>query len=132
MRQARSSASREHDDSSEILSDDGLNEQTQITDHSSVQGQQTVHYPWKFVSAQLKNSKNEEIFFPVNDDKDQNWARRLEWAADEHRDLADADMDRLQTDFKQVLRQSKRFIFGSTISIGLRRSRNCLRKRTGA
>jgi hypothetical protein len=26
-----------------------------------------VHFPWKFVSSELKNSKGEEIFFPIND-----------------------------------------------------------------
>ena len=67
------------------------------------QGQQIVHYQWKFVSSLLKNSKNEEIVFPVNDDRDRRWARRLEWAIEEHLDRAKADMDQLQTDFEQVL-----------------------------
>ena len=31
------------------------------------------------VSTLLKNSKNEEIVFPVNDDRDRRWARRLEF-----------------------------------------------------
>ncbi len=39
------------------------------------------------------------------------WARRLEWVIDELRDLADADMDLLQTDFEQVLRQSREVHF---------------------
>jgi len=58
-----------------------------------------------------KNSKNEEIVFPVNDDRDRRWARRLEWAIEEHLDRAKADMDQLQTDFEQVLRRSKEVHF---------------------
>ncbi len=46
-------------------------------------------FPWKFVSAQLKNSKGDEIFFPVNDERDREWARRLEWVVGKHRDLAE-------------------------------------------
>ena len=106
------------------MSDDGLNEQPQINYVSPVanvlgrapvipylaQGPQIVHYQWKFVSSLLKNSKNEDIVFPVNDDRDRRWARRLEWVI-EHLDRAKADMDQLQTDFEQVLRRSKEVHF---------------------
>ena len=66
------------------------------------------HYPWKFVSAQLKNAKGDEIFYPVNDNRDREWARRLEWAIEKHRDIAEDDLDRLQTDYEKVLRRSKK------------------------
>ena len=116
-------SSVEHE--SEILSDDGLNEQPQINYVSPVvnvlgrapvipyfaQGPQIVHYQWKFVSSLLKNSKNEEIVFPVNDDRDRRWARRLEWVIEEHLDRAKADMDQLQTDVEQLLRRSKEVHF---------------------
>jgi len=49
--------------------------------------------------------------FPVNDDRDRRWARRLEWVIEEHLDRAKADMDQLQTDFEQVLRRSKEVHF---------------------
>jgi hypothetical protein len=38
-----------------------------------------VHFPWKFVSSELKNYKGEEILFPVNDEQDRRRARRLKW-----------------------------------------------------
>ena len=66
-----------------------------------------VLYHWQFVSPQLLNSKGEEIFYPVVDDTDRSWARRLEWAIDCHRDLAEADLNRLQAEFERVLRTSR-------------------------
>ena len=65
------------------------------------------HYPWKWVSPQLLNRKGDEIFYPVDSPSDQAWARRLEWAVNSHRDLADGDLSRLQTDFERVLRTSQ-------------------------
>jgi hypothetical protein len=66
-----------------------------------------VHYPWPFVSPQLLNTKGEEIYFPVVDDKDRCWARRLEWAIDRHRDLDEAELNGLQARFEKVLRRSR-------------------------
>ena len=66
-----------------------------------------VHYPWPFVSPQLLNTKGEEIYFPVVDDKDRCWARRLEWAIDHHRDLDEAELNGLQAHFEKVLRRSR-------------------------
>jgi hypothetical protein len=66
-----------------------------------------VHYPWPFVSPQLLNTKGEEIYFPVVDDKDRCWARRLEWAIDRHRDLDEAELNGLQAHFEKVLRRSR-------------------------
>ena len=66
------------------------------------------HNLWKWVSPQLLNRKGEEIFYPVEDSpSDQAWARRLEWAVNSHRDLADGDLSREQTDFERVLRTSQ-------------------------
>ena len=67
----------------------------------------SAHYPWQFVSPQLLNSKGEQIFYPVVDDTDRTWARRLEWAIDCHRDLAEADLNGLQAEFERVLRTSR-------------------------
>ena len=47
---------------------------------------QRFHFPWKFVSSQLTNSKGDEIFYPVNDERDRQWARRLEWVIGHHLD----------------------------------------------
>jgi hypothetical protein len=66
-----------------------------------------IHFPWQFVSPQLLNSKGEQIFYPVVDDTDRSWARRLEWAIDCHRDLAQADLNGLQAEFERVLRTSR-------------------------
>ena len=55
----------------------------------------------------LLNSKGEQIFYPVMDDTDRSWARRLEWAIECHRDLAEADLDGLQTQYERVLRTSR-------------------------
>ena len=66
-----------------------------------------VHYPWQFVSPQLLDSKGEQIFYPVVDDTDRTWARRLEWAIDCHRDLAETDLNGLQAECESVLRTSR-------------------------
>ncbi len=34
-------------------------------------------------------------------------AKRLEWAIEKHRDIAEDDLDKLQQDYEHVLRQSK-------------------------
>ena len=58
--------------------------------------QQPVHYPWDWVSPQLLNSKGEGICYPVQDEKDWTWARRLEWAIKSHRDLGESDYNNLE------------------------------------
>ncbi len=63
-------------------------------------------YPWSFVSAQLTNAKRNEIFYPVIDYKDRQWARRLEWAIKQHRDLAEDYLDEHQAEYEDVIRQS--------------------------
>ena len=47
-------------------------------------------FPWKFACTQLNNAKG-EIFYPVRDDKDRIWARRLEWVVENHLDIAKAE-----------------------------------------
>ena len=44
-------------------------------------------YPWQFVSPQLLDSNGQEILYPVEDDRDRWWARKLDSAVDHHRDL---------------------------------------------
>ena len=95
------------------LTEVGLPKQTQLTDDNGalvVHGPRTVHYTSKFVSSQL-TSKGKEVVCPVHDEKDRVWARRLEWAIDAHIDRAEAETDQLQTDFEQVLRESKEVRF---------------------
>ena len=53
-------------------------------------------YPGKFVSPQLLDYKGTEIMYPVEDDRDRWWARRLEDTVNHHRDLAESDLDSLQ------------------------------------
>ena len=59
------------------------------------------------MSAQLSNSKGDEIFYPVNDERDREWARRLEWAIDRHRDIAEDDLEELHQDNLAVHRESR-------------------------
>ena len=66
-----------------------------------------VDYPWDWVSPQLLNRKGEEIYYPVVDDADRAWARRLEWAINHHRDLAQSDLNGLQAECERVLRRSQ-------------------------
>ncbi len=68
--------------------------------HVTVQG-----YPWKFVSPQLLDRNGQEIFYPVDDDRDRWWARKMEWAIDHHRDLAERDLDDLQAKSSDVVRK---------------------------
>jgi hypothetical protein len=69
-------------------------------------GTNPVHYPWGSVSSLLTNSKGEEIIYPVEDDRDRIWARRLEWVVDQHLDRAEDELEQnqLQRDFEAVLR----------------------------
>ncbi len=53
-------------------------------------------YQRKFVSPQLLDYKGTEIMYPVEDDRDQWWARRLADTVNHHRDLAERDLDGLQ------------------------------------
>ena len=66
-----------------------------------------VDYPWDWVSPQLLNRKGEEIYCPVVNDADRAWARRLEWAINHHRDLAQSDLNGLQGECERVLRRSQ-------------------------
>ena len=66
-----------------------------------------VDYPWDWFSPQLLNHKGEEIYYPFVDDNDRSWARRLEWAINHHRDLAQSDLNGLQGECERVLRRSQ-------------------------
>jgi hypothetical protein len=48
-----------------------------------------------------------EIFFPVNDERDREWARWLEWVVGKHRDLVEYDQEGLHTEYLAVLRESR-------------------------
>ncbi len=53
------------------------------------------------------NAKGNEIIYPDIDDRDRQWARRLESAIKLHRDLPEDDLDELQAEYEDVVRQSK-------------------------
>ncbi len=48
------------------------------------------------MEVQLLDSKGREILYPVEDNRDWWWARQLEGAVNQHRDLAERDLDGLQ------------------------------------
>jgi len=62
-------------------------------------------YPWKFVSPQLLDRNGGEIMYPVEDDRDRWWARKMECAINHHRDLAERDMDGLQAYSLELVRR---------------------------
>ena len=62
-------------------------------------------YPWKFVSPQLLDRNDREILYPVEDDRDRWWARKMECAINHHRDLAERDLDGLQTYALDIVRR---------------------------
>jgi hypothetical protein len=62
-------------------------------------------YPWKFVSPQLLDRDGREILYPVEDDRDRWWARKMECAINHHRDLAERDMDGLQAYSLEIVRR---------------------------
>ena len=64
-------------------------------------------YPWKFVSPQLLDSKGQEILYPLEDDRDRWWARKLESAVNHHRDLAERDLDGLRAFSSDLVRRVK-------------------------
>ena len=47
------------------------------------------------------------LYCPVVNDADRAWARRLEWAINHHRDLAQSDFNGLQGECERVLRRSQ-------------------------
>ena len=81
------------------------NEAQAVEDSEEVK--RPVDYPWDWVSPQLLNRKGEEIYYPVVDDADRAWARRLEWAINHHRDLAQSDLNGLQAECERVLKRSQ-------------------------
>jgi hypothetical protein len=54
---------------------------------------------------QLLDGKGREILYPVEDDRDRWWARKLEGAVNHHRDLAERDLDGLQSFSLDVVRR---------------------------
>jgi hypothetical protein len=62
-------------------------------------------YPWKFVSPQLLDRDGREILYPVEDDRDRWWARKMECAINHHRDLAERDLDGLQAYSLEIVRR---------------------------
>ena len=76
--------------------------------HGTITGRKRpIDYPWNWVSPQLLNRKGEEIYYPVVTDTDRSWARRLEWAIEHNRDIAQSDLNCLQPECERVLRRSQ-------------------------
>jgi hypothetical protein len=69
-------------------------------------GPHNIHGPFSTLSSQ--DAKGNEIFYSVIDDRDRQWARRLEFATKQYRDLAEDDLDELQAEYEVVIRQSKK------------------------
>ena len=88
-------------------SEEGASATLEPIQHCTHGVKRPVDYPWDWVSPQLLNRKGEEIYYPVVDDNDLSWARRLEWAINHHRDLAQSDLDGLQAECERVLRRSQ-------------------------
>ena len=57
--------------------------------------------------AERANPKDSEVFYPVNDGRYRQWARRLEWAIDRHRDIAEDDLEELHANHFVVLCESR-------------------------
>ncbi len=75
-------------------------------------------YQWKFVSQQLLDYNGTEIMYPVEDDRDRWWARRLEDTVNHHRDLAERDLDCLQAySLDVVLRVQQKMERRSVVSV---------------
>ena len=62
-------------------------------------------YPWKFVSPQLLDRNGQKLLYPVEDDRDRWWARKMECAIKQHRDLAERDLDGLQAYSLEIVRR---------------------------
>jgi len=62
-------------------------------------------YPWKFVSPQLLDRNGREILYPVEDDRDRWWARKMECAINHHRDLGERDLDGLQAYSLEIVKR---------------------------
>ena len=62
-------------------------------------------YPWKFVSPQLLDRNGREILYPVEDDRDRCWARKMECAINHHRNLGECDLDGLQAYSLEIVRR---------------------------
>ncbi len=66
----------------------------------------------------LLDYKGTEIMYPVEDDRDQWWARRLEDTVNHHRDLAERDLDGLQPTLSMLCGGcSKRWKRRSVVSV---------------
>jgi hypothetical protein len=79
-------------------------------------------YPGKFVSQQLLDYKGTEIMYPVEDDRDRWWARRLEDAVNHHRNLAERDLDDFQAYSFDVFKPSLSMLCGGCSRRWKRRS----------
>ena len=61
-------------------------------------------FSWDYAGT---SSVGQEILYPVEDDRDRWWARKLDSAVDHHRDLAERDLDGLQAFSLDLVRRVK-------------------------
>ncbi len=75
--------------SGQNVQDEQYDGQNMNEDPDSVQPVlQDVRCPWKFPCSQLTNAKGGEILYPVNDNRNREWTKRLEWVIEKHHDIA--------------------------------------------
>ncbi len=81
--------------------------------------------------APAPQSRGQEIFYPVQDScSDRSWARRLERAVNSQRDLIEADLNRLRTEFEVFCERHGMKSAGATIGITSKPSRSNSNVRT--
>jgi hypothetical protein len=91
-RKAADDAARQAGSNQNVQDDQGYGQEVN-EDPDPVQTMpQDFRFPWNFVSSQLTNAKGDEILYPVSDSRDREWAKRLEWAIEEHSDIAEDDL----------------------------------------
>jgi hypothetical protein len=78
-------------------------------------------YPWKFVSPQLLDRNGREILYPIEDDRDLWWARKMECAIDYRGDLAERDMDGLQAYSLEIVKRVQQKMAKEKCRFSLRR-----------
>ena len=74
--------------------------------------QPPVHYHSRTFDSRLKTLSGKKIVYPINDDSDRIWAKRMDWVLDQHIEHSKDELRNCEEDFKAVLGRSR----SSTIS----------------
>ncbi len=70
-------ASQANEEQADENSEEGASATLEPIQHCTHGFMRPVDYPWDWGSPQLFNRKGEEIYYPVVDDNDLSWVRRL-------------------------------------------------------